>query len=86
MTIVSVDKIKQLMYKRKITGIKMANLLNLSTTSFYMKVNGKREFTANELGSIATLLNTTPNFFYNLSYSNSNKENICKNSVTVNEF
>lgn len=72
--IVNIDKIRGLMAERKVNGLEMASHLGISQTAFYMKINGKREFSSNELGLIAKVLNTTPNFFYNLCYLNSNKE------------
>lgn len=64
---------KSLMTLNNITGLEMAKVLGLSQTSFYQKINGKREFTSGEIGQIAKELRTTPNFFYDICYDISNK-------------
>lgn len=62
--VVNVDLIKNEMFVNRITGVEMAKKLNLSQTSFYLKINNKREFTANELGKMASVLKKETNFFY----------------------
>jgi len=62
--VVNVETIKNEMYIARITGIEMAKKLKISQTSFYKKINGKRQFTANELGLIASVLEKEVNFFY----------------------
>lgn len=56
--------IRNEMFIARITGVKMAELLEMSQTSFYKKINGHREFTAKELGTIASTLKKDVNFFY----------------------
>ena len=59
------NKIRGQMAYKRITGIELAEKLEISQTSFYKKINGKRQFTANELGLIASVLEKEVNFFYN---------------------
>lgn len=57
--------IKAEMARNSITGLKLAELLGLSPTTLYLKLGGKRDFTANELGKLSKILNKEVNFFYN---------------------
>lgn len=61
----NLQNIKAEMTRNNLTGLKIAELLNLSPTSLYLKLGGKREFTANEIGKLAKILNTDIKFFYN---------------------
>ena len=64
----NLNKIKGLMAEKNISGLQMAHKLSISSTSFYLKINGKRPFSAEEIGVMAKALETTPNFFYNACY------------------
>lgn len=72
--LVKISKIKGKMAEKGVTGISMAEKLGLSITGFYNKMNGKSSFTADEIGLISMILDTTPNFFYTTCYDNSNKD------------
>lgn len=61
----NLDNIRAQMAKNKISGPSLAKKLNISQTTFYQKINGKRQFTANEIGIISSVLKTNVNFFYN---------------------
>ena len=61
----NLQNIKAEMARNNMTGLKIAEILNLSPTSLYLKLGGKRDFTAKELGKLAEILNTNVNFFYN---------------------
>lgn len=61
----NLDNIRAEMAKNKISGLDLAKKLNISHTSIYQKLNGKRKFTADEIGIIAKILKTDINFFYN---------------------
>lgn len=65
MVTVNTENIRLKMFVGKMTGRDMAKILDISETSFYLKINGKRNFTAVELGTIAKNLKTEVNFFYN---------------------
>lgn len=71
--VVNISRIKGRMAEKGISGVLMAEKLGLSLTGFYKKMNKKSQFTSNEIGEIAIVLNTTPNFFYDDCYDNSNK-------------
>lgn len=64
MKLVNFENIKTAMFLNKVSGRELAKELQISETSFYLKINGKRNFTANELGMIAMILKTQINFFY----------------------
>lgn len=59
------ENIKAEMARRNVTGLELAKTLKISPTTFYLKINGKRQFTANEVGVISEKLKTPINFFYN---------------------
>lgn len=63
--VLKLKTIKAEMARNSITGLKLAELLNLSPTTLYLKLSGKRDFTANELGKLSEILKTDVNFFYN---------------------
>lgn len=63
--IVNNETIRTEMFRQRITSVKMAKIMRLSQTSFYKKANGKREFTASELGILAATLGKPVNFFTN---------------------
>lgn len=65
MELINYENIKSAMFINKVSGRALAKKLEISETSFYLKINGKRSFTANELGLIAKVLKTEVNFFYN---------------------
>lgn len=65
MVTINYDNIRAEMARKKISGVEIAKKLNLSQNSFYKKINGKRNFTALELGILANILDTEINFFYN---------------------
>jgi len=71
--VVNISRIKGRMAEKGISGVLMAEKLGLSLTGFYKKMNKKSQFTSNEIGEIAIVLNTTPNFFYDVCYDNSNE-------------
>lgn len=62
--VVNNETIRSEMFKQRISGVQMAKILKISQTSFYKKINNKRPFLANEIGTIATVLNKEANFFY----------------------
>jgi len=68
-----VTKIKGRMAEFGISGVKMASELNLSITGFYKKMNGKSMFKSSEVGEIAGILGTTPDYFYNQHSEESKK-------------
>lgn len=53
---VNLSNIRAEMAKKRISGINLAKELKLSQRSIYLKLNGQREFTANEIGIIAKIL------------------------------
>jgi len=62
--VLDLDNIKAEMARNNITGLMLAKHLGISANSLYSKLNGKREFSASELGMISKMLKKTVNFFY----------------------
>lgn len=52
------------MYLNRITGIEMAEKLGISQSSFYKKINRKRDFTATEMSLMANILKINVNDLY----------------------
>lgn len=56
------DRLRELMFKHKMSQAKLAEKLNLSTQSVHLKINGAREFTQSELVSIADIFQVTVDY------------------------
>lgn len=52
-------KIKIEMIKRKIKSKDLANKLNLDKSTFSLKINGKRNFSENEIAILYSIFGTT---------------------------
>lgn len=61
---VKLENVRAEMAKKRVTGMNLAKILGISQNAFYQKINGKRKFTADELGIIAETLEAEINFFY----------------------
>lgn len=59
-----VNKIKGLMAEKEISQEQLAEVLNISLTSVNLKLQGKRQFKANELGIIARYFDVEVDFLF----------------------
>lgn len=59
-----VSKIKGLMAEREISQEKLADVLELSITSVNLKLQGKRQFNANEISKIARFFDVEVDFLF----------------------
>lgn len=66
--LVDLSNIRAAMAKNKVTGLDLAKILKISQTAVYQKLNGKRKFSADEIGILAIELKTEVNFFYKQCY------------------
>lgn len=59
-----VNKIKGLMAEKEISQEQLAEVLNISLTSVNLKLQGKRQFKANEISIIARYFNVEVDFLF----------------------
>lgn len=64
MLVVDTETIRNEIFIQRLSGLRIAKMLKISQSSFYKKINGKRDFTASEIGALATILKKEVNFFY----------------------
>lgn len=61
---VNLNKIKGLLAEKGFTQKKMARYMDLSNTSFTLKMKGKRNFSAEEIEKLSLALNCPINIFF----------------------
>jgi transcriptional regulator with XRE-family HTH domain len=64
---VNLNVIKGRIKEKNMTLNEVAKEIGIATTSFSLKINGKREFTASQIQKLSIVLNTPVNIFFDKS-------------------